>query len=207
MTGMDIGGLLRRTLFEPQTAAAELIALRLPSAVLWQALALMSVLNAMVYALGLILSPPVPGGGTNGDTGFEGEALPMLVAPDPLLFAVALFVTLALSVLALHRVGRRLGGTSGFEALLVLLSWMQVLRLGVQVVVLVLGVLAPGLASIAMLVAAGWGLYILTGFVQTAHGFDNGLKALGVVILAMLAVAVGLSFAVSVLIVMVTGGS
>jgi hypothetical protein len=51
----------------------------------------------------------------------------------------------------------------------------------------------PGLAALVVLAAAIWGVYILISFIDAAHRFDNRLKAAGVMVLAFVAMAIGLS--------------
>ena len=51
MTQAGFKALLVQTLFAPRSAAEGLIALNLPQRWLWMALALMSVLNSIVYSV------------------------------------------------------------------------------------------------------------------------------------------------------------
>jgi hypothetical protein len=92
------------------------------------------------------------------------------------------------------------------DDILVLLTWLQVLRLLVQVGVLVLVLVAPVLGALAVIVAAVWGIYILISFVDAAHRFGNMFKATGVILLSLVAMAVGLSAFLSLVGVVVMGG-
>jgi len=183
MTREAFWSLVRQTLFEPRAAARALMAVRLPAEVLWQALALLSVLYTIVYTLSLRVSPPDD----------ASEMLMPGIFQAPLIMALALFGALALTVIALRAIGQALGGTGEISDLLVLVTWLQVLRLLVQVGVLVLALGSPPLAGIAVIVVAVWGIYILTNFVDAAHGFDNRVKAFGVIILSVVAMVMGLS--------------
>lgn len=194
--GLDVAALVRRTLFEPRAAAAELIALGVPTPLLWQALALMSALNALLYGVGLVISPPLDA---------EVEMMPPMMH-SPLLFGVVLYGALVLSVMILRWVGQSLGGTAQIGDILVLVTWLQALRVGVQVAAIVLGMVLPGLAVVLMLGATLWGIFILVGFIAAAHGFEGWLKAIAVLIGSMLGVAVGLSFALSLLAAITLGG-
>lgn len=183
MTREAFWSLVRQTLFEPRAAAHALMAMRLPQEIVWQALALLSVLYTIVYTLSLEMTPPAE----------PSDVLVPTMFQSPLVLALSLFGGLALTVIALRAIGQALGGRGEIADLLVLVTWLQVLRLMVQVglVVLVLG--SPALAGIAILVVGVWGLYILTNFVDAAHDFDNRFKAFGVIILSVAAMAIGLS--------------
>jgi hypothetical protein len=183
MTRDDVFGLLWQTVFQPRDAANALMGLRLRTDWLWMALALMAILNAIVYSLSMQLSPTGDGSGGLMPAAFQA----------PILFALLLFGALALTVIALYYVGQGLGGDAAFADILVLLTWLQVLRLVVQGGVLVLALGVPALAAIVVIVAAVWGVYILVSFVDTAHRFENRLKAAGVIVLSFVAMAIGLS--------------
>jgi len=140
-----------------------------------------------------------------------GEPSSALMPPAfhaPILFALFLFGALAITVIALYYVGLGLnGGAESMDDLLVLITWLQVLRLLVQLAVLVLALAAPVLAALVVMVAAVWGAYILVGFVDAAHRFGNMFKAAGVILLSLVAMAIGLSAFLSLLgIVVMRGG-
>jgi hypothetical protein len=197
MTGADFWSLVRLTLFQPREAAERILALRLPLGVAWMGLALMAVLNTLVYSLSIQLSPP-------SDPMAMGMVGPAFHAP--LLFALLLFGALAMTALVLGAVGRWLGGQGGMAELVPLLTWMQVLRLVVQLGVVVLALAMPVLAALAVMVAALWGVYILLGFVAEAHGFEGLGRAAGVVVMSILGLAVGLSVLLSLVGITAPGG-
>ena len=196
MTGEAFWSLVRQTLFEPREAARALMAMRLPQPALWQALALMSVLYTIVYALSLRLSPPAD----------PSQMLMPAMMDFPLVLAVALFGGLALTVIALRAIGQAIGGTGEMADVLVLITWLQMLRLMVQVGIIVLALGSPPLAGMAAIVVAVWGLYIFINFVDSAHGFDNRLKAFGAIVLSVIAMVMGLSAVLSLAGIVVTGG-
>jgi len=196
MTGEAFWSLVRQTLFEPREAARALMAMRLPQPALWQALALMSVLYTIVYSLSLRLSPPAD----------PSQMLMPAMMDFPLVLAVALFGGLALTVIALRAIGQAIGGTGEMADVLVLITWLQMLRLMVQVGIIVLALGSPPLAGMAAIVVAVWGLYIFINFVDSAHGFDNRLKAFGAIVLSVIAMVMGLSAVLSLAGIVVTGG-
>ncbi|MAU54105.1 MAG: YIP1 family protein [Roseovarius sp.] len=187
MTGTEFWSLARQTLFEPRLAAARILGMGLPLSAAWMGLALMAVLNTLVYTLSLQLGPPADPAAMS----MTGPARDM-----PLLFSVMLFGGLALTALALAHVGRFLGGQGGLAEIVPLLAWMQALRLLVQLGVVVLALAAPVLAALVVLVAAVWGVVILLVFVDEAHGLGGLFRAAGVVVVSILALAVGLSLVI-----------
>jgi len=196
MTSEAFWSLVRQTLFEPREAAQTLMAMRLPQAVLWQALALMSVLYTILYSLSLRLSPPAD----------PSQMLIPALMEAPLVLAAALFGGLALTVIALRAIGQAIGGTAETADVLVLITWLQVLRLMVQAGIIVLALGSPPLAGLAAIVVAVWGLYIFTNFVDAAHGFDNRFKAFGAIVLSVIAMVMGLSAVLSLAGIVMTGG-
>jgi hypothetical protein len=75
----------------------------------------------------------------------------------------------------------------------VLIAWLQVLRLAVQILSLLLVLLMPGLVGLLVIAASVWGLVILVGFVDRAHGFGNWGKAAAMLLLSALAMVMVLS--------------
>jgi len=197
MTGEAFWSLVRQTLFEPRDAARRILSAGLPAREGWLALALMSVLNTLVYSLSVHLNPPAD------------PAMSEMIAPAsgaPLVFAVALFAALALTALAFTQAGRALGGTATMAGMLALLSWLQALRLMVQVALVVLALAMPALAGIVVIVAAVWGLYILLAFMAEVHGFDSLWRAAGALVFAFVGLVFGLSLLFSLMGVRVAGG-
>lgn len=197
MTRSDVQGLVIETILAPGDAARRILQIDLPRQWLWMALALMCILNAIVYSLSLHLVPP--------------NAAAMAMIPpafqSPVLFAVFLFGALVITVFILCWIGQIMGGKAELGDILVLITWLQVLRLILQAAVLILTLVSPGLSGLVVLVASLWGIYIVAAFLNVAHGFDNLFKAFGVMIGAMLAIAVGLSVAFTLLGVAIMGGA
>lgn len=189
----------RLTLFAPRRAAAYLLGLRLTQQWLWMALVLMIVLNAIAYSLSLYLSPPAP----------QTDAMPFVppAFQSPVLFALFLGGGLVVTVLAFTWVGRAMGGKARVADVLVLVTWMQLLRLVVQVLMLVLMLALPGIAALLVIVASVWGLVILVGFLDVAHGFESIGKTVVMLILSTLAMVLVLSLILGVVGVTVIGGN
>jgi hypothetical protein len=183
MTTAALGQLAIETIRNPREAARQLIGLNLPINALWTALALVVVLNAGVYSLSNVISPP------------PADLAVPTIAPVP--FALFLGAGLVGTIYALWYVGRTLGGEAGLADIMVLLVWLQALRLVVQAALLVLVPLSPVLSSLVVLAAAVIGFWILLNFVDVAHGYDSLLKSLGAIALSVLAMALGLTLLVT----------
>jgi len=196
MTIASIKELVRQTLKTPRLAATRLLALRLPPEWLWMALLLMTVLNAIVYSVSQILLPmPDP------------QAMAMMPAAfkSPVLFTIFLGGSLVISVFVMTWIGRALDGKALINDILVLICWLQVMRLGLQVIVLILMLAAPVLGGLLVMVASVWGIVILVAFLDVAHDFKNVGRAIMVMVLAVAAMVVGLSVILGVISVVILG--
>ncbi len=180
--------LVRQTLVEPRAAARHLLVMPIPPQGLWLSLALMSVLNAIVYSLALHLSTPA-----DPDT--------VVVVPaafhSPVLFTLFLLGGLVITVLMLTFVGQKFGGTGQIGDILVLIAWLQVLRLLFQLSIIAIGLVSINISALVVLAGSLWGVYILISFIDTAHGFGSLLKSFCVMVLSALAMAVILTLAMS----------
>jgi len=96
------------------------------------------------------------------------------------------------TVFAITFTGNWLGGEGGLGDVLVLIVWLQALRLAVQLVATVLTLVAPGLALILLMAVNLYGLWIFVNFIDVAHRFGSPLKALGVIALAGIGIVLGL---------------
>jgi len=120
------------------------------------------VLNSIVYSVSLRLTP-------------TSDPMATAMMPpafhSPVLFTIFLFGALAITVLTLYWVGQGLGGKARLTDVLVLICWLQVLRLILQLAVAILVIVAPVLGAMVILIATLWGIYILVGFVAARTCF------------------------------------
>lgn len=191
--------LFRQTLREPRVAAGRILGLDLPREWLWMALVLMGVLNGIVYSLFLQVGPPP-----------DPATMPLIPTAlrSPALFTIFLLGALALTVMALTWGGQALGGRAQVTQVLALITWLQVLRLAVQLALPLLMLTLPLVVALVLGVAASiWGLVILVAFVDYAHGFENKFKAVVVIILSFLGMFIGLSAIFGVLATLFMGGA
>ena len=174
------------------------MALNLSRDWLWQALALLSIFNAIVFALSMAASGPIDP---------EAELLIPAAFQSPVLMTLFLIGALVVTVLTLTWVGQAMGGRGQIRDILVLIVWLQVLRLMLQGVMLILVLVMPALGGILAMVASIWGLAILVCFIDRAHGFDSLFKAAGALVLCVVAMVLGLSAILGVLMAAVMGGA
>ena len=168
---------------DPAEAARVLLSFRVPSEALWTALVLVAVLNTLVFAVTNILVP-------------APSTMPGLF-DSPVIYFGLICGGLVLTVLAIHWVGGLFGGTASRDDVMILIVWLQGLRVLVQVAALVLMLVAPLLSAILVIAAAFVGLFITLHFIDQAHGFKSLGKSAGVLIASGLAIIVGLSVLLS----------
>lgn len=185
------GQLIALTVANPAEAARQLIALHLSREVLWTGLVLAAVLNTLIFSLAEVLMPaPMPGG-----------------LGSPLVYFAMVAGGLLLTILSLYWAGRLLGGSGRFEDLLTVVLWLQVLRVIVQLATLVISLLVPPLAMVVVFVAMLFGLYIMVNFIDQAHRLGSPLRAVGVLIMSILIMAVALYLLLTVVGGLFMGGS
>ncbi len=165
----------------PAEAARRVIALDLSRDTLWIAIALVSVLNTLVFSLSNMALPvPLP---------------PVMTAPA--IYFLMSAGSLVLAIIALFWTGRALGGQGSMTDVMSVVVWLQVLRLIVQAFSFVLIIVAPGVSALFVMIAGLIGLWIMLHFVNEAHRFGSLWRAFGVLIAAFLAIVMGLSLVLS----------
>ena len=180
MTFKDLAALARETLRDPRGTGERLIALNLGLPVLWTALALASVLSALLFSINMAIFPaafPMPG-----------------LFFNPILYAVVLAGGMVISMHLLTWMGTMLGGRGSLAQVTVLLVWLQYLRLAAQVGLLALTMIMPPLGMMATIVVAFYSLWLLLNFLDVAHGFGSIAKALVLLLMTAVGIVVGLSF-------------
>jgi hypothetical protein len=173
------------TVTEPQSVIGWLQSLQLSREVLWCAMGLIIVLNALLFGLTNIIAPPV-------------QSLPA-VFTSPLLFATLTGTGFVLTVYAVFYIGRGFGGGGSFEIVLVSLVWLQGLRLLVQVALSLIMVISPTFSALLAFAGSLLGCWILINFINLFHGFNSMFTALIVMVVVGLAVVLGLVGLLSVL--------
>ncbi len=183
MTYEDFRDLTILSVTSPGQAGRVLVQLNLPRQTLWMALILAAVLNTILTALSGLLVPS------------SGALPPIMDVP----FAYLGFVLggLVIFIYAVYLTGRAMGGQGSAEDVMIMMVWLQVLRLIVQAAAIVLLLTVPVLAALALFAAALYGIYILLHFVNEAHRLNSIGRAAGVLIASVVAMVLGLSMLIS----------
>ncbi|MEC7962810.1 MAG: YIP1 family protein [Pseudomonadota bacterium] len=168
------------TLRDPKGAAPRVLALGLPQQVWWSILALVVVLNAMVYGLFLSFQPPI-------------GILPQ-ITNNPIGYALATGGMFAGLILLFDWIGRALGGQGNLATMLLVVTWLQSVQLIVLTVLSVLGLIVAGLASLLSLGFSLYFFWMLVVFLNEAHRFDSLGKSFALLLLGHLGAAFALSF-------------
>lgn len=183
MTFPNLQQLAVLTVKSPAEASRVLLGWNVPREALWTGLALVAVLNGLLFALSNIL---VPGPSPLPDV--------FLV---PILYSILVAGGLVLTIYALFWTGRFLGGTGSLDDIMLAILWLQVLRLVLMVVVLLLILTVPLLSVVLVFVGSIYGFYILLNFVNQAHRLNSLARSAGVLIAAMAAIVLGLTLLIS----------
>lgn len=184
MNTLSLRSLITTTVTNPALAARQLMSLNLGRETLWLALALAVVLNALMHVLSNILTPLQ-------DPDIQGLTNSLVV------FVVVVGGGLVLSIAAFYQVGRKMGGTASFNDMMIVMVWLQFLRVLVQAINIVVLIVAPGLLAVLAIGIFLLGLYITVHFIDQAHRFDSPLKSLGVLVLSALAIAIVITILLS----------
>lgn len=172
------------TLKAPAQAARELLALQLERNVLWLAFALAIVLNTAAQTLSdLVLS------------NMTGE-LPVLALP-PMAYAGFFTGAILLFVSVLSFVGPKMGGSGRFNDVFVLIIWLQYLRFGLEVLVLILLLIAPVFGALIGIAGSLVGLYIMVHFIDQAHRLNSLGQSVLLLLISIIAMAVVIYFVLS----------
>lgn len=178
-------GAIRFTLQSPREAARVVIGLRLSTATGWTALALAAVVSTLLSSLALQIAP------------VDLEPSVAAVFGNPLRLALLQFGVLAVSVALVFTVGRRMGGTGDLAGTLAVLSWLEVIQIGLQVVQLAVMLVAPPVADVIGLFGVVLFFWLFSQFVAELHAVESGWRVFGAAVLTGFA----LSFALALLLV------
>ncbi|MEQ5870555.1 YIP1 family protein [Sagittula sp. NFXS13] len=183
MTAQGFLKLAVESIGSPRDVARLLLSANISREAVWTAFALVVAMNAFVYGLGLVVAPPV-------------GALPVFLA-QPIGYAVVECVSLAGMIVSITLVGRMMGGAGRLTDVGLLLVWVQALNILVQLASTVLMLAIPPLAGIVGVIAIAIGFWILLNFIDEAHGLGNMLKSFFVFVLALFALGIVLSVALT----------
>ena len=129
----------------------------------------------------------------NGDNPFVIVVGPGLVM-GPLPVAIMIFVMTLVSALASSRIGRMFGGNGDFNALLIVMSWLQWMQFVFQMLSTLLSFVSIALSGLASLVIFVLTLWMFVAMVDRAHGFASALKAIVTIVLGSTVAGVSVGF-------------
>ncbi|NCV10649.1 MAG: YIP1 family protein [Rhodobacteraceae bacterium] len=129
----------------------------------------------------------------NGDNPFVIIVGPGLVM-GPLPVAIMIFVMTLVSALASSRIGRMFGGQGDFNALLIVMSWLQWMQFVFQMLSTLLSFVSIALSGLASLVIFVLTLWIFVAMVERAHGFESALKSIVTIVLGSAVAGVSVGF-------------
>ena len=129
----------------------------------------------------------------NGDNPFVIVVGPGLVM-GPLPVAIMIFVMTLVSALASSRIGRMCGGQGDFNALLIVMSWLQWMQFVFQMLSTLLSFISIALSGLASLVIFVLTLWIFVAMVDRAHGFESALKSIVTIVLGSTVAGVSVGF-------------
>lgn len=129
----------------------------------------------------------------NGDNPFVIVVGPGLVM-GPLPVAIMIFVMTLVSALASSRIGRMFGGNGDFNALLIVMSWLQWMQFVFQMLSTLLSFVSIALSGLASLVFFVLTLWIFVAMVDRAHGFESALKSIVTIVLGSTVAGVSVGF-------------
>lgn len=179
MTVQTLATLAWQSVVAPRDVARQLIGARLDHGTLLLIFALVVVLNAIVSLITVMIAPP--------------DRVPLAFESSPVIFMLMIGGMLAVMAIAVTWTGRAIGGTGRLEDIGLLILWLQGLWIGVQggvAVLLALGQGGTGALLLAAYIVQAW---MLVNFLDVAHGFENRMRAVLVLVLGTLGMALGLT--------------
>lgn len=176
---IDLKSLVVETVTNPRGAAERVLDLRLGRDSLGLLVALVAVVNTILYSLSITLFET--------STGFQtGMNLPIL-------YLLILTTVIVLGAVVMQWVGQAFGGQASLAELLSLIVWLQAMRAIAQAGLLVMTLILPGLANMVALVLGLFGLWIMVNFLDVAQRWNSLGKSFVVMVLAGFGFVFGLS--------------
>ena len=186
------------TLRDPRGTAYEILSLQLERSYIYTALVAVCAVTAFIVGGSAALSPP--------PSPEMLEAIPALALLErPLALFVLTAGGLIVMAHALYWAGTAMGGDGDLSDMLVLMTWLQALRMMAQIAILVVGVALPAIGQLMALVVMIAAFWLLLHFISAALRFDSLLRAFGLLIAVSAGLLLGLMLLVT-LLGLTTGG-
>ncbi|MEL6799300.1 MAG: Yip1 family protein [Pseudomonadota bacterium] len=176
-----------RSVTNPREGAEEVLALGVPREALWLILAIVVVLSIVLAQITVLFAGP----STNDLMGGFLQ--------NPLITGFIQMGLLVVMIVAVHWIGRAMGGRGSFEESMLLMSWLQFIMVCLQALqTLSILILPPfaGLIGIAALVLFFW---LLTNFIAVLHGFGSLAQVFIMVLVSGFAIAFLFSLVLTIL--------
>ncbi len=174
------------TVYNPTQAASVLLDRAVPRDTAWSILALGVILNTLLYFLSTTLFPMPP-----------EFTLPLL--RSPVMVGTILGLVVFIFAFVFYWLGRVMGGQGTFDHILLMMGWLQFMRLFVQFSSLMLMLFLPGIAQLFVLGAGLYGAWIVVNFLNVAHQYDSLGKAVMLLMLTLFGLVIGMSIVLSVI--------
>lgn len=172
--------LVGQTFRDPAGVAGEIVKLRLPHAIGWMALGLVTVVTVIIISLERL----IPG---------RPEMLTDL-GGNPFLDVLFLGAMTVVFIFVLYYAGLAMGGKGTFGGTLLIMTWFQAIVLVLVAVQMLAVLLVPSVATLISLVGFGLQLWCLMHFLNVLHDFNSLGKAFGLFALSIIGFVFGLSF-------------
>lgn len=185
---MTADGFLRlawNSLTAPKEVARLLLAMNLPNQVLWLCFALVIVLNTLLFAVSLMVTP-------------AGDLIGAMLG-TPAVFGAMLAASVAGLIVAVTLCGRPFGGRATFQEIGILVIWLQALRVLLQALVVVVGPVSVFLSGLVVSAGSVVGIWIFVNFIDVAHEVGSLFKSALILLLAVVGMMLGLSMIFSLL--------
>ena len=161
----DMGSIMTlvlETIRNPKAGADAILARRIERGVLWQLLALVTVLSVLAAQITVVLLGPG-----------SGELMGGPLLNSPLLATVIQAALLLALVYATFAIGRAFGGHGTFDDVLALVIWLQFILLVIQMIQTFALMVFPVLGILIALASIVLFIWLLVNFVAHVHGFQS----------------------------------
>ncbi len=175
------GQLVMDTIVAPRAAAQRVLAMPVPVAALVEA-------AVAIACVGLVF-----GYVASALSGGPVDPVSTAVLGVPLVGALVQLAVMAVVTGLTWRVGGLFGGRGSLIGAAQAVIWLNAVTLVLQLAQIAALAVVPPLATLVALGALFWLLWAYANFVTELHGFETPVVVLGVVILTVIALALGLS--------------
>ncbi|MEL6521964.1 MAG: YIP1 family protein [Pseudomonadota bacterium] len=203
---LSIPELVRQSFTNARGAARQVIDLQLPLGVLVQAMVVVVIANVMLEQLIGFGSGGLPEPPEDTDMSTRvGYQLVVTFFNNPLYWAAVQGAFLAMSVFAIHFVGRALDGRGQLEDAMSVMIWFQVLLIMMQVLQFLTSVIMEPLTVFVGFATLILFFYWLTQFIMEVHGFQSAAAVLTMIIVTAIGMLIVLSLILALLGVTIIG--